>query len=98
MSFLYAILLPRRSPSIGVTQRIVVTDDGIRVRGRITATDVRWDMLTRVVETRRFFLFFLSKIQAVYLPKRAIQPEEVDVLRRTLRQHIEGRATELLRT
>lgn len=94
ISLVYAIWLPRRMPSVGA-QRVVVTDDGIRVRGRITAADVSWSMLTRVVETRRFFLFFLSKIQAFYIPKRSLQPQDIGALRTILRQHINERVLKL---
>jgi hypothetical protein len=86
-ALIYAIWLPRVNPSIGA-RRIVVTDDGIQVRGRITAADVRWSVLTRVVETKRFFLLFLSKIQAIYIPKRVFQPDDIEALRTLLRQHV----------
>jgi hypothetical protein len=89
-ALIYAIWLPRVNPSIGA-RRIVIADDGIQVRGRITAADVRWSTLTRVVETRRFFLLFLSKIQAIYIPKRVLQPADTEVLRTLLRRHINGR-------
>ena len=89
-ALIYAIWLPRVNPSIGAW-RIVVTDEGIQVRGRITAADARWSTLTCVVETKRFFLLFLSKVQAIYVPKRVFQPDDIEALRTLLRRHINER-------
>ena len=33
--------------------------------------------IDRVVETRAFFLFFISSSRALFLPKRVVAPEEI---------------------
>jgi hypothetical protein len=83
-----AIWQPRVNPGIHA-RRIIIADDGIQVRSRTTGADARWSVLTRVVETKRFFLLFLSKVQAIYIPKRVLEPGDIEVFRTLLRQHVD---------
>jgi YcxB-like protein len=52
----------------------------------------RWDAMPRAVETEEFLLFFITKQQAIYLPKRAIPPGDLPAVRRLLREKLGDRA------
>ena len=48
----------------------------------------RWGAIARAAETPEFFLFFVTKGSAHYLPKHAVPPAELPELRAFLRAHV----------
>jgi len=49
-----------------------IDDQGVKVTGRVFELKLAWQGIRKVVETKRFFLFFISTQMAQFLPKRAI--------------------------
>jgi YcxB-like protein len=73
--------------------RRVVSSQGLRTECETTSTDVRWSGVHGVVETPEFFLFYVTPVCAVQLPKRAIAtPMELNRLRSLLREQLDERA------
>ncbi len=56
--------------------------EGIRISGPMFDTTIKWQAVRRVVETKRFFLFFFSANAANMLPKRAVPSERFAEVRR----------------
>jgi hypothetical protein len=82
----------RSSPAAVGPQTIRLHDEGISSQGALYNTDVKWTALLKVVETREFFLFFLGKAHAYYLPKRALQGEDIVPARELIATQMTGRA------
>ena len=61
-------------------------DAGLEISGADDLALMSWSSMTRVHETDRFFLFVAgSEVQ--YLPKRALDPAQVDVVRGLVLRH-----------
>jgi hypothetical protein len=75
-------------------QLVAVGPDGVRASTRLFAGELRWSAVTKAVETPDFFLFFRSRMQAIYVPKRALGGGDADVLvlRELLRAQLGARA------
>jgi hypothetical protein len=58
-----------------------IDDEGVKVTGGVFELKLAWQGIRRVVETRRFFLFFISTQMAQFLPKRAITSHQLSELR-----------------
>ena len=48
------------------------------------STDLRWEAIKQVIETREFFLFYVAPKWAYYLPKRVVTAEDASGVRRVL--------------
>jgi len=75
-------------------QLVSIGHDGVRASTRLFGGELRWGEVTKAVETPDFFLVFRSRVQAFYLPKRALVAGDADVmaLREMLRAQLGGRA------
>jgi hypothetical protein len=94
VAFINGVIAPWINPSLRRAQSIAIGDDGLSVRMRLIAVDLRWNALTGVVETGPFFLFFVSRTNAVYLPKRSLAQEgDVVLVRELVRAKIGSKAT-----
>ena len=81
------------NPSLRGEQTFELTGTGFATRGPLHSTTLRWDALTRVVETPRFFLFYLSKNVAYFLPTREVERAgRLEELRALLPAQRPGRA------
>jgi hypothetical protein len=94
VALINGIIAPLVKPSLRRAQSIAIGDDGLSVRMRLIAVDLRWNALTAVVETRPFFLFYLSRTNAIYLPKRSLAQEgDIVLVRELVRAKIGSKAT-----
>ena len=82
----------REDTSVNQDIRHIVADDALRIRTHSVTTDMKWELFKQVVETPEFFLFYVSRRSAVFTPKRAIPPEDLDPLRTSLRSYLGTRA------
>ena len=63
-----------------------LSDAGLEISGAEDLVTLSWSSMTRVHETDRFFLFVAgSEVQ--YLPKRALDPAQVEAVRGLIRRH-----------
>lgn len=86
----------RTGPSTRGSQAVGVAEWGIRVAGPMYTGELRWLAFMKAVETDEFFLFFISKLQPVFIPKRLLTPAGADIIRNLTRAGLGARA-ELLR-
>jgi hypothetical protein len=63
-----------------------LNDAGLEISGVDDLTLLLWSNMTRVHETKRFFLF-VSGWEVQYLPKRALEPAQADVVRGLVLRH-----------
>jgi membrane-bound metal-dependent hydrolase YbcI (DUF457 family) len=81
------------TPSLRGPQVYQFSDGGLAMTGGATTTTLGWDSLVEAAETDAFFLFYHSKRQAFYLPKRVMGDEQqLQQLRQLLRTRLGPRA------
>lgn len=61
-------------------------DAGLEISAVDDLTLLLWSSMTRVHETKRFFLF-VAGWEVQYLPKRALEPAQVEFVRTLIRRH-----------
>ena len=84
----------RSTPAFQGTLVYELTDGGLRLTSDVSASDLTWAALTRVVETRKFFLLFQNKAMALFIPKAALGgPQAEEDLRTMIARHLGARAT-----
>ena len=66
------------------TLTFAIDDDGVRSTSFVGESKLRWQAVHHAVETREFFLFYVTKNVAHYLPKRVIAPAELFEVRKTM--------------
>lgn len=69
-------------------QRITVAETGIQIAGPFSSGFFEWSVLFKVAEAERFFLFFLTKAQPIFLPKRVLEGTAVDTIRALVRRRV----------
>jgi YcxB-like protein len=73
----------RRLAYLCVPTTFTMTGDGYETRTADSATTIRWSMFSQVIPTQEFWLFFIGKQFAGFLPRRAFTPgqqAELDTL------------------
>lgn len=78
----------RKNRLVQGAHRITFEDEGIRVTAPAFDTLLRYSAIRKVAETKRFLLLFFSAYGAQYIPKRIISHEQLDTLRRLLRDRV----------
>jgi hypothetical protein len=74
-------------------QHLALTSEGFRAWGSLYNTSVLWSAVNEVVETRSYFLIYLSELQFYFLPKSVIaEPEQLETVRALLQQGVGERA------
>jgi hypothetical protein len=66
---------------------VVLGDDGYGARTPTMAQTIDWSQFVRVKTTSEFWLLYLSKRNAIVLPKRAFTPEQHVAVEELLRRH-----------
>jgi hypothetical protein len=90
--FTSARLLRSGSPDPNEERTYSFTPGGIRFSTPSVSSSMSWASVVRVVETRKFFLFCMSRAAAWYIPKRGLtQPDAAKL--RTLVHDYAGRGT-----
>lgn len=75
-----------RTPSVRGEQTFTIDEAGLHMAGAYASTTLRWDALTEVVESKDFFLFYISEGRAHFLPRSAVP--DVAGLREFLTRHM----------
>lgn len=66
-----------------------LSDEGLEISGADDLVLMSWSNMTRACESRRFFLFMAGK-EVQYLPKRALDPAQADLVRSLIARHAPG--------
>jgi hypothetical protein len=81
------------APALNGPQRYEFTEDGLAISNASVKNLIQWSAFVEAAETKEFFLLYYAKNCAYYVPRRIMGPEEqVDAVRRLLRQHLGNRA------
>lgn len=83
-TWLRARRLVNQEPSNRGEQQVGISPSGIRTRGPVGTATLDWSGVRRSVETRRFFLMFISLLVALYIPKEACSEEQIAAIRALL--------------
>src|SRR5207253_4731683 len=75
----------RTDPSLQYPIHHLLSDNGLRVRGRSAEVTFGWRSMRAVTETRDFILFYYSHDAAYYLPKRVADSAQLAELRTLIR-------------
>ena len=79
----------RQTPTLQQEQTHEFSEEGFRLSNPLSNAVVSWDAFVDAFETREFFLFYISRSMAYFLPKRAITTEaDLQELRALLRAQL----------
>ena len=78
----------RANPLLKGDMTVELAPDELKIVRATNTMSHRWSAIVRAAETPAFFLFFVTKASAHYLPKRVIPPEDLPDLRAFLRAHV----------
>lgn len=67
--------------TLGVEQEITINNEGIICKSVNSQSKYEWPLMYRGYESKKYFLIFVNIQQAVIIPKRDLQAEEIDRLR-----------------
>jgi hypothetical protein len=73
----------RRRDLLRQPTRLIATRDGVDYRNAMVQSHLSWPTFTRLRETSRFFLLETG-VQTLFLPKRALGPDQLGTFRRLL--------------
>ena len=79
-------------PSMHGAQHVGVAEWGLQVSGPMSNGTLKWSAVMKAIETPEFFLFFLSKLQPVYIPKRLLSDADTVSVRQLARSGLGSRA------
>ena len=65
----------KSTPAAQGEQVWTMGDEGIRITGPLTNSEVKWEAVVKARETKRDFFFYMSKKIALFLPKRVFANE-----------------------
>ena len=83
----------RQNATLRGVLTFTVTSEGIESHGGSFDVRLRWDAIHRVVETKRFFLFYVSSTMAHFIPKDCISSdEELQTIRKIVYEAVCDRA------
>ncbi|WP_432842941.1 YcxB family protein [Dactylosporangium sp. CA-092794] len=70
----------RRSDRYAVEGDYDITDDNIMMRSGSEEGGIAWDGVSRVVDTRDFWVVYVGRIPATVIPRRFMSAEDADTL------------------
>jgi hypothetical protein len=77
-----------KNPALRQPRTVEISSDGIKTDAGIASSDTRWAAYLKFVESDRVFLLYTSPATFVIIPKRVLQPSQIDELRQFLQAHI----------
>ena len=77
-----------RNPILREQRRVEFSDDGVKTDAGIASSQLSWKAYLRYVESKDSFLLYTSPACFVIVPKRVLQPEQVNELRQLLQTNV----------
>lgn len=74
--------------TLGVEQEIIINDEEIVCNNINSQGRYEWPLMYRGYESNKYFLIFVNIQQAIIIPKRDLQTEEIDQLRTIIDEKI----------
>ena len=83
----------KSAPDAQGSHRWVINGEGIRITGALSNTEIKWEAIIRVRESKSDFFFYSATRFARFLPKRVFTDEQQkDDLRRLLTEKLGNKA------
>lgn len=77
-----------KNPALREPRRVEFSDDGVKTDAGIASSQVSWKAYVCYVESADTFLIYTSPACFVIVPKRVLQSEQMNELRRLLQSHV----------
>jgi hypothetical protein len=77
-----------KNPVLREPRRLEITDEGVTTDAGIASSQMSWKAYLRFVEWKDSFLLYTSPVCFVIIPKRVLQPAQVDELRQLLKMNV----------
>lgn len=77
-----------KAPALREPRTIELNDEGVTTDAGIASSQVSWKAYLRFVESKDNFLLYSSPACFNIVPKRVLQPEQVNELRQLLQAHV----------
>ncbi len=83
----------RTTPAARGPRTVTFGDEGMSAITEVSQTDLKWATFVKVVETNRYFFFFLSPRVPIFIPKRFLpDPNDLRDLRHLIRVNLGDKA------
>jgi hypothetical protein len=83
----------RTMPAARGPRTVAYGDEGMSIITEVSETNLKWATFVKVVETKRFFFFFLSPRVPIFIPKRFLpDPDDLRELRHLIRMNLGDKA------
>jgi len=77
-----------KNPALREPRRLEIDDAGIKTDAGIASSQTSWKAYLRFVESKDAFLLYTSPACFNIIPKRVLQPQQVDELREVLNRNV----------
>ena len=77
-----------KNPALRQPRRVEINDAGVQIDAGVASSQQSWQAYVRYVESKDSFLLYTSPACFNIVPKRVLQPEQVNELRETLKSNI----------
>jgi YcxB-like protein len=77
-----------KNPVLREPRSIELNDEGVTTDAGIASSQVSWKAYLRYVESKDTFLLYTNPACFIIVPKRVLQPEQVNELRQLFQAHI----------
>lgn len=77
-----------KNPSLRQPRRVEINDAGVQIDAGVSSSSQTWQAYVSYVESKDSFLLYTSPACFNIIPKRILQPEQVNELRETLKSNI----------
>ena len=82
----------RRNRSVAGVHTYAINPEGYSVRGSVFNTEIKWDVILKAVETKRFILLYVASRWAHFIPKSAASPVDLATIRTILYEKLGPKA------
>jgi hypothetical protein len=89
--YLTVVSYHKRNQLLTQPQIFQITPTHLSMRGPLHNSEVSWEAIVQVLETRHCFLFYVGKNVAYFLPKEAVATQDLTGLRQQLAALLPGR-------
>ncbi len=78
------------------TLNIVVNETGIKTTGKMGETSLAWRDMYKLIETKNTFFFYIQKANAIVLPKRQLNADELSAILSVIKKEADPKKARLL--
>ena len=72
-----------------INRKLILNNEGINVDAVISKSILKWNFINRVVETKQLVIFYLTKFDCFWIPKTALDEEQIRKIHRILLNNLD---------